>query len=242
MKKTKLMMLVGAMCCILTTNAQVKVDFSKNSSTAKSGQAGFFAPSDYYLNIGYDQQLHRLVHADGYQRDDYRLRGVILTSGMRGPLSKKGIISLDMPITIRFGWYSDSHQSGYEYIRRYETGMQLGFMLGMGYRFAKKCYFTLSVGPKIDFTIGDIKSTKKTTGEKQWIDYISSEDGYKYTSMFDFPLSVQVAFRYQWIGIYASADHGMLNRKRNTFYEQTGHSKEYSVKSDRFNFGLQFYL
>lgn len=244
----KVLVILGLFVFALSLNGQIKIQQISNRDLPQ----GFFAPKDFWLMLGYDKETYCLGHSEG--GDPYSLNGFRAGFTWRSKLFN--IISWEVPLIYRMGWMKDDYpDSGYDYLKSHELGVQTGFMLSTGYRWKNKMYFTFSCGPKVDITISDEQTTENSE-RKLTIDYIDGHyektvngkttDGisnnHKQTRSLDIPISLTASFRYNWVGVYFSYDIGLIDRHTNTYYEYIGLSKDHTLKTNHMGIGLQLFI
>ena len=207
---------------------------SRNYSRAKTG---FFAPSDMSLGLVFDHETLRFSYDDISSKP---LNGGRLSYVIHGPLSKKGILSIECPTSIRVSYVEDnSIGNRYESIKRLDAGAQTGLLLSTGYCFREKCYVTIGGGVLLDFCIDE--STLKTyNGQKIKVGNI--EDKNKLTKMFDVPISFSASFRYKRLGLRVNYDIGTINRYKKDYYKKMGVPEDYTKKNNHLCVGIQYYF
>ena len=115
-------MMVGiSITCVLyaqDVNVNINQNEDKQSKGIKIGsrnysrtKTGFFGPSDMSLGMAYDYETLRFSYDDLSNKP---LNGVRLSYVIHGPLSKKGILSIEFPTSIRVSYVKDNH-IGYGY-------------------------------------------------------------------------------------------------------------------------------
>lgn len=241
-----LMMMVGISitCVLYAQDVNYNQNENKQSKGIKIGsrnysrtKTGFFAPSDMSLGIAYDYETLRFSY------DDYSnkpLNGGRLSYVIHGPLSKKGILSIECPTNIRVSYVKDNHIGyGYESIYRWDAGGQFGLLLSTGYCFSEKCYVTIGGGVLVDFCM-DESTLKTRNGQK--IKIGNFEDGNILTKYFDVPISFSASFRYKRIGMRVCYDIGTINRYNKDYYEKMGFPEDYTKKNNHLCIGIQYYF
>ena len=246
MKTIRLLLIVIGISVTCVANAQevnsqsedeqfedVKIG-SRNYARFKTG---FIAPYDYSLCVAYDLETFRLSNNDLF---DKSLNGVRFGGIFHVPLSRKGILSLEMPISLRFNYFKDDNIDGFESLKIIDSGMQMGVLLSTGYCFSEKCYLTIAGGVSIDWIAWDEATIKTLSGDKIRIGNV--DDKNKLTKPFDFPICFSASFRYKHLGIRVNYDIGTLNRYKKQYYEKTGTPENSTKKNNHLGVGIQYYF
>lgn len=208
---------------------------SRNYSRTKTG---FFAPSDMSLGIAYDYETLNFSYNDISNK---ALNGGRICYIIHGPLSKKGILSLEFPFSIGFNYVKDNQIGhGYNSIKRLDGGgTLLGILLSTGYCFSDRCYVTIGGGALLNWSI-DESTLETNNGEKIKISNI--EYGNKLIKDFDIPISFSASFRYKRVGIRVNYDIGTINRYKKNYYEKMGVPENYTKKNNHFCVGIHYYF
>lgn len=207
---------------------------SRNYSRTKTG---FFAPSDESLGLAYDIETLRF---SGNEYSTKPLIGGRIFHVIQLRLSKKGILSLESPLSLRVNYVKDSKLEGqYASLYRWEGGATFGVLLCTGYCFSEKFHITLGAGALLDFTI-DESTLKDYSGNKTKIGNIENDN--KITRLFDVPISFSASIRYKRLGMRINYDIGTINRYNNDFYEKTGLPESYTKKNNHFCVGIHYYF
>ncbi|MBO5584421.1 MAG: hypothetical protein J5942_08030 [Prevotella sp.] len=206
---------------------------SRNYSRFKKG---FIAPSDASLGVFYDHETFRLSNNELF---DKSLNGGRISGVIHIPLSRKGILSIETPISLRFNYFKDDKIDGLESMKIIDFGGQFGVLLSTAYCFSEKCYITIACGAAVDF-IADEITLKTLSGNK--IRLGNLEDNNKLTKNFDFPICFSASFRYKHLGIRVNYDIGTLNRYKKQYYEKTGTPENSTKKNNHLGVGIQYYF
>lgn len=207
---------------------------SRNYSRTK---IGFFAPSDMSLGIVYDLETLR------FSEEEYStkpLNGGRICYVIHGPLSKKGVLSLEFPTSLRVNYVKDSKTEGrYTSLYRWEGGATFGVLLSTGYCFREKCYVTIGGGVALYWGFEET-TLKNQSGDKIKIGCL--DDKNKLMKELDVPITFSASFRYKRFGIRINYDIGTINRYNKKFYEQTVLPESYTKKNNHYCIGVQYYF
>lgn len=207
---------------------------SRNYSRTKTG---FFAPSDMSLGLVYDLETLRFSD-NGYSTKP--LNGGRICYVIHGPLSKKGVLSLELPTSLRVNYVKDTNAGGgYKSLYRWEGGATFGVLLSTGYCFSEKCYVTIGGGVAL-YWIFEETTLKDYSGSKTKIG--NFDDKNILMKEFDVPITFSASFRYKRLGMRINYDIGTINRYKKKFYEQTGLPESYTKKNNHFCVGVQYYF
>lgn len=242
-----LLMMVGVtITCIL--NAQ-EVNDKQNEEKLSKGikigsrnysrtKTGFFAPSDMSLGIAYDYETLNFSYDDISNK---ALNGGRICYVIHGPLSKKGIISIECPFSFWFNYVKDTNVGhGYESIKRLDGGgTLLGILLSTGYCFKEKYYVTIGCGALLNLSIEE-STLEPRNGKKTKISNIGYRN--KLLKDFDVPISFSASFRYKRLGLRLNYDIGTINRYKKDYYKKMGVPENYTKKNNHLCIGIQYYF
>lgn len=207
---------------------------SRNYSRTK---IGFFAPSDMSLGIVYD---HETLCFSEEEYSTKPLNGGRICHVIHCPLSKKSILSLEVPTSLRVNYVKDSKLEGkYVSLYRWEGGATFGVLLSTGYCFSEKCYVTIGGGIALYWGFEET-TLKNQSGDKTKIGCL--DDKNNLMKELDVPITFSTTFRYKRLGMRINYDIGTINRYKKNFYEQTGLPESYTKKNNHFCIGVQYYF
>ena len=247
---------IGSIATRFTENNQ---HLATNASVNYNVDKGFAAGNDIDITLAYDQLQYRLRNADG-DKNPYTLHGLAIGSTMHAQFGKPGNsvpIGLEAIYLLRYAGYKDVDGEGGTTVKQNEFGIQMGFLLAVGYHFSKHHYLTLAAGPKIDATICDWHVVEYSDGSKIRTDMVmgsvtawdsqgnkasDSSNDLKLRRAIDFPISFGATLRLNRIGIGFHYDLGLMDRNKDRYYTQYGLPKDkFKLQKDHMYISLHFY-